>query len=93
MRMLEAAARAVAIADGYHYSGDSIVDNAIDNPRSAHFVEIAKAVLASLTEPDDDACQAAYMAVEIDDRWCIEDQDDWKKSWRAALTYVRTADE
>lgn len=43
--MLEAAARAVATATGYHYSGDSIIDNAEDNPRSAHFVEVARAVI------------------------------------------------
>lgn len=43
--MLEAAARAVATATGYHYSGDSIIENAEDNPRSAHFVEVARAVI------------------------------------------------
>lgn len=43
--MLEAAARAVATATGYHYSGDSIIDNAEDNPRSAHFVAVARAVI------------------------------------------------
>lgn len=83
--MLEAAARAVATATGYHYSGDSIIDNAEDNPRSAHFVAVAKAVLDSIADPGDDVCEAAYNAVAMDDRWCIEDQDHWKQSWRAAL--------
>lgn len=85
MRLLEKAARAVATASGYHYRGDSIIVSAVDNPRSAHFVEIAKAVIASLADPDDDVCEAAYEAVAMDDRWRIEDQDHWKKSWRAAL--------
>lgn len=43
--MLEAAARAVATATGYHYSGDSIIESAEENPRSAHFVAVARAVI------------------------------------------------
>lgn len=85
MRLLEKAARAVATATGYHYSGDSIIDNAADNPRSAHFVAVAKAVLDAMADPGDDVCEAAYNAVALDDRWHIEDQDHWKNSWNAAL--------
>lgn len=48
--ILERAARAVATANGYHYSGDSILDNAADNPRSAHFVAVADAVLKSIDD-------------------------------------------
>lgn len=51
--LIEVAARAVATANGYHYSGDSIIENAKDNPRSAHFVEVAAAVIKVVREHDE----------------------------------------
>lgn len=54
--ILEAAARAVATATGYHYSGDSIIENAEDNPRSAHFVAVARAVIDVVLPIEREAC-------------------------------------
>lgn len=54
--MLEAAARAVATATGYHYSGDSIIENAEDNPRSAHFVAVARAVIGVVLPMERERC-------------------------------------
>lgn len=55
--LLERASRAVATANGYHYSGDSILENAEANPRSEHFVAIAQAVI--------DAAGVAKMQAEM----------------------------
>ena len=44
----DAAARAVATETGYHFSGESIIENAEDNPRSAHFVAVARAVINAI---------------------------------------------
>ena len=72
MDVLEAASRAVATASGYHFSGDSIRENALDNPRSAFFVEVAKAVLGAL---DASAIPAIVKRVaELPDR---SSPDDW----------------
>ena len=55
--MLEAAARAVATATGYHFSGESIIENADDNPRSAHFVAVARAVIDVVLPIEREACE------------------------------------
>ncbi len=54
------------------------------------WAEIVDASIASLMNPGDAAIEAAYDAVSIDDRWHIEHQDDWLKSWRAALAVTTT---
>ena len=53
--MLEAAARAVATANGFRYSGDSILENAEENPRAALFVAVARAVIDSVLPMERDA--------------------------------------
>lgn len=65
--MLEAAARAVATATGYHYSGESIIENAEDNPRSAHFVEVARAVINAVLPIERDACIKIATSISHDD--------------------------
>lgn len=65
--MLEAAARAVATATGYHYSGDSIIESAEDNPRSAHFVAVAQAVINAVLPVERDAILKITAAVAHDD--------------------------
>jgi hypothetical protein len=70
--MLEAAARAVATATGYHYSGDSIIDSAEDNPRSAHFVAVARAVMDVVLPIERERCltiaKRARETAECDNR-------------------------
>lgn len=73
--MLEAAARAVATATGYHYSGDSIIDNAEDNPRSAHFVEVARAVINVVLPIERDAIIKITASVGEQDCDCRGVQD------------------
>lgn len=84
MGVLEAASRAVATATGYHYSGDSIIENAEDNPRSAHFLAVAKAVLAALDQ------EAVYRVVkrvaELPDR---SSPDDWPEAMLVTSAELR----
>lgn len=47
-----------------------------------------RAVLGELCVPDEAMVEAAYAAVERDDRWSIEDADDFQRAWLAALGVV-----
>lgn len=84
MGVLEAASRAVAKANGFEYSGESIIENAEDNPRAAKFVDVAKAVLAALDQ------EAVYHVVkrvaELPDR---SSPDDWPEAMLVTAEELR----
>lgn len=49
----------------------------------------ALAVLAELRSLSDAAIVASYEACERDDQWCIEDDRDFLKAWRAAIDAIK----
>ena len=81
--MLETAARAVAKAQGFEYTGENMLTD--PNPRAITCVILAMAVVTAIEIPSFDMREAAYESVRQDDMWRIEDDDDWLRSWHAAL--------
>ena len=51
----------------------------------------ARDAIAAMAEPTDAMAEAAYEAVALSDAWHIEDDTDWKRSYRAALALAQGA--
>lgn len=45
----------------------------------------ARAAIEAMRDPTDAMKEAAYTHVEMDDRWMIEDDKDWARSWKGAI--------
>lgn len=79
--MIERVARAVFVELGWEGVGA--------HPSFEHDQQLwhkaARAAISAMREPTEDMIEGAYHAATFNDRWTIEDADDYRKAHRAMI--------